>query len=129
MAFLFAIRWIALLGLIISAYALYVKRNLAIYKVYKPLCDIKDNVSCSKAFTSKYGSLTGWPNPIFGMIYYVAVFILTLYYDSRSILVLSMIALAGTLYLAYISYFKQKNFCLVCSSIYLINILIFVLSL
>ncbi|HLD02323.1 MAG TPA: vitamin K epoxide reductase family protein, partial [Candidatus Nanoarchaeia archaeon] len=81
------------------------------------------------AFLSKEGALTGLPNPIYGLAFYVIIFAATMYFQKELILYLSAIAVVASLYLAYISYFKQKNFCLVCSSIYLINILIFAFSL
>ena len=126
---IFWIRWLALMGILLSCYALYVKRTAERYRKYKPMCDINGSISCTKAFLSKEGALTGLPNPIYGLAFYVIIFAATMYFQKELILYLSSIALIASLYLAYISYFKQKNFCLVCSSIYLINILIFVLSL
>lgn len=125
---IFWIRWLALIGILLSCYALYVKKTAERYRKYKPLCDLAENISCTKAFMSKEGSLTGLPNPVYGLAYYILVFIATMYYQKELIFYLSIIAFATSLYLAYISYFKQKNFCLVCSSIYLINILIFAFS-
>ena len=125
---IYSVRWLSLLGFVLCAYSLHVMNNLRKYKSYKPLCDVKENISCSKAFTSKYGYLTGFPNPIYGLVFYTIIFISTLYYNTRLILYLSMLSVAFSLYLAYISYFKQKNFCLVCSTIYLINLLILLMS-
>tara|TARA_Y100000310_G_scaffold281791_1_gene302533 strand:- start:1440 stop:1796 length:357 start_codon:yes stop_codon:yes gene_type:complete len=110
---------LAWIGLIISVYALYVKLRVEHNRKFKPLCDIKKNISCTRAFTSKYGNLAILPNPLIGVIFYVLVLLLP-----QFLMVLSIIGLIATFYLAYLSA-EQRNFCLVCLSIYLVNILIF----
>jgi vitamin-K-epoxide reductase (warfarin-sensitive) len=118
---------LSMFGLILSIYALYVKIRSK-NKKYKPLCDIKKNVSCSKAFSSKYGKLIILPNPLWGIIIY-SVLIAGTYLDINFVTKsLIFLILLTTLYLMYLSYFKQKNFCLVCTGIYIVNILLFVFS-
>ena len=113
------IRLVAVLGFVISLYALYVKWRLS-NSSYTPLCDLREYVSCSRALTSKEGSLTGLPNPLFGLVYYALVFFFVPY-----VFYLSVVAFILSLYLAYVSYVQQKNFCVVCTAIYIINIVLF----
>ncbi|MBI2577028.1 vitamin K epoxide reductase family protein [Candidatus Woesearchaeota archaeon] len=119
---------LALLGFVISYYSLYVEKRFAQEKNYKPICDINDRISCSKAFTSKYGKFAGIPNPYLGFVFYLAVFLLAANGFAMAVFWLSAISLAGSLYLAYLQYFKVKTFCLVCTSLYVINILLAVYS-
>jgi len=120
------IRILASLGFLLSAYAFYVIKRTEKSDKYNPLCDVSENVSCTKAFISEYGSLMILPNPLFGMIFYTLMFIIG---EHKVILYLSSVAFAFTFYLAYLSYFKQKNFCVVCSAIYVVNTLLFLFSL
>ena len=46
-----------LLGMILSLFAFYVEMRKHQDKSYVALCDINEQVSCSKVFTSKYGNL------------------------------------------------------------------------
>lgn len=112
------------IGFIVSAYALWVEEHLK-HKGYRPVCNISKNISCSKAFSSHWGNLTGLPNSFFGLICYGAMILLTIFGAAYYVFGLSVLALLGTFYLAYISYFVQRNFCLVCTAIYVINIAIF----
>ena len=115
------------LGFLISVYAFYVERKLK-DKSYKAACDISEKVSCSKAFSSYYWKLFLIPNSVIGIFFYL-IFIILFYLNRIDILFfLSFLSLIFTIFLAYISYFKIKNFCLVCSAIYLINLLIFIFS-
>ncbi len=119
---------LSVIGFFISLYAFYVYKRASTHKNYKPLCDIRSNISCTKAFLSKEGRKLFLHNSLFGLIFYLLVFVLADVNKIKYIIPLAVIAVAGSLYLAYISYIKQHNFCLVCTSIYLINILILVFS-
>jgi len=119
---------LVIIGIFLSIYAINVKRKSARSKQYKALCDINDKISCSKAFSSREGSILGLPNPIYGVLFYLLVLIL--YQSGFKILLFYMVLIAclGTLFLAYVLYFRQKNFCIVCTMIYLINILLLITS-
>ena len=119
---------LAAIGLVLSVYAYYVGKKAKSEKKYTALCDINDKISCSKAFTSKYGSHFGISNTIFGSFFYALVFVLALYNLTSWVFYLSVLAVLGTVYLAYLLYVKVKSFCLVCSSIYIINILLLIFS-
>jgi vitamin-K-epoxide reductase (warfarin-sensitive) len=122
------IQILAMLGMILSVYSLYVEKRLERQKDYAPVCDISKKISCSAAFSSKYSKTLGIHNSILGIGFYVAIFILSLTYFASLVLYLAGIGMLITLYLAYSSYFKLKNFCLVCTSIYLVNILLLILA-
>ena len=111
------------MGFLLSAYSLRVKFK-ARSKHYKALCDIRDNISCSKAFTSKYGSIVFVPNSVFGLLFYPLLFYLASAGELMAVRYLSAAAVLGSFYLAYLL-FRTKNYCVVCISIYATNIFIF----
>ncbi len=119
----------AFIGLFLSLYAFRIQKHLKRIPSYKPICDLSDRVSCSRALTSKESALLFLPNSFYGMFYY---FILIICISESLILyahILSTLALLVSMYLAYILYFKQKNFCLVCWAVHVINVVLFVLLL
>ena len=122
------IQILAILGILLSSYALYVKGKAESDKSYIPLCDINKHISCTRAFLSREGSMTGLPNPLLGIIFYALIFLFDVMEYRNALWYLSLIALAGSLYLADVSYVRQKNFCLVCTAIYIINFLLVVVQ-
>jgi vitamin-K-epoxide reductase (warfarin-sensitive) len=119
---------ISLLGLLLSIYALYVERKIEIKKNYKPICDISEDMSCSKAFTSSYSRAAGFSNSTGGIIFYILMLSLIFLGYPEYVFYLSVGALLGSAYLAYVLYFRLKNTCIVCTAIYIINVTIFILS-
>ncbi|XP_071539939.1 vitamin K epoxide reductase complex subunit 1-like protein 1 [Panulirus ornatus] len=135
---------LAIIGIFLSAYALYVEVLKEIDRDYQAMCDISASISCSKVFTSKYGRgfgilgellgedhLLNQPNSIFGMIFYCLVIIMG---EIKSLKVAKFqrvfIGLSNlmSIYLAYLLYFVLKDFCIVCVSTYIVNILLTVLA-
>lgn len=123
-----SIQLLALLGFVLSYYAYTIEKKLQRSKNYKAVCDISKEMSCTTAFKSKYGHLAGFSNSVGGMVFYAAIYILTWMSLSPLIFMLAVFSFLGTLYLAYISFFKLKNFCMVCMSIYAVNILLLIIS-
>ena len=119
---------LALAGLLISLYAFYVQRRLRSTPSFSPLCDLKKNISCSKAFTSNAGYILGPSNIILGLIFYPVIIIVHYLGLTQYVYAFTFSAVIVSAYLAYLSYVKQKNFCLVCSAIYLINIALFIVA-
>ncbi|RMD67373.1 hypothetical protein D6817_01820 [Candidatus Pacearchaeota archaeon] len=121
-----AFELLALAGFFISLYSFLVTQKLAHKKNrnYKPLCDLSDRVSCTRAFTSPHGKLFKFHNSLLGMFFYPALILLNIL--SLTTLIKFLVALAAifSLWLAYISYIKMRNFCIVCSAIYLVNFLL-----
>ena len=118
----------SIVGLILSIYALYVGLRAKENKNYKAACDISDKASCTKAFSSSYGKMFGVSNSIVGAGFYLLVIFLAYYTQYKLIFYLSALSLLITIYLAYVLYIKMKNLCIVCTAIYLINILLFIFA-
>ncbi|KAJ8982540.1 hypothetical protein NQ317_005542 [Molorchus minor] len=123
-----------LVGLGLSLYSYTVEVQVELNKDYQPLCDINSHVSCTKAFKSEYGkgfgifdkqSILYKPNSLFGIMFYSMLGTLALS-NSNFVTLLSMISIAVSnimsLYFAYILYFILKDLCIVCVSIYVVNV-------
>ena len=123
-----AVKVLAVVGFVVSMYALSVELKARKNKSYRAVCDINESMSCTKAFTSSYGKLLFLPNSAYGLIFYCIMFVLAVLNQPHWMLYLAMLSFAGSLYLAYLSYVKMKNFCLVCTTIYLINALLLLFS-
>ncbi|MEK6880992.1 MAG: vitamin K epoxide reductase family protein [Nanoarchaeota archaeon] len=66
---------LAILGAILSIYSYVVEKKAEKSKEYKSICDINDKVSCTAAFTSSYGKILGIKNSIWGMGFYIFIFL------------------------------------------------------
>ena len=131
-----AISAAVILGFAVSFYAYKVERMTEDDPSYEAVCDISEHVSCTKAFSSEYGrglgifpvtSVLYLPNALFGLIFYTLVGALSCFTTyATSIMVLSLVVFSniGTIYLVYVS-IVIKNVCLVCVTIYIINIILF----
>ena len=119
---------LAIIGLGISAYALYVKQRLKKDKKYKPACDINKKISCSHVLNSPYANLFYLPNALVGIVLYAIIILAALLRLDTFILVLSSIAAMVSLILGYLL-LKLKKTCLVCIASYLVNIGLFIASL
>ena len=118
---------VAVIGLLLSLYTVYVERKLEKDKNYKAICDIGSS-SCTRVFSSKFGKTFGISNGIWGILLYIVVLVLTYLNLGDYVFYISILALIGSLYLAYTLYFRLKDFCLVCSGIYVVNLLLFIFS-
>ncbi len=119
---------ICLLGFLLSAYSFYVEKKLEKNRRYKAVCDINDHMSCTAAAKSEYSAVGGIPNSIKGMFFYPFMALLAWLGSVQIIFYLAAASMIMTFYLIYISYFKLKNYCLVCSGIYVVNALLFYFS-
>ena len=119
---------ITIIGFFLSAYAAYVEKRVAKDKGYRAACDISSRISCTKAFASGYGKVFGISNGLSGIIFYAFVFILLMLNLAPYIFYLSVLAVIGSIYLAYVLHFKVKAVCLVCYSIYAVNIFMLLVS-
>jgi len=118
----------AVIGFLLSIYTIIIEYKHNNGNNYKAICDIGENSSCTKAFKSEYGKIFGVSNSYLGILFYILVFSLTLTIYSRYVFYITVLAILASVYLAYIQYVKMKNFCLVCTSIYVINILLLIFS-
>jgi uncharacterized membrane protein len=128
----------AALGLAASATSTYVHYQLLTRPGYTSVCDVSATVSCTDAYLSEYGSFGGVPVAPIGVLYFVVVLLLAAFGARPKaaaresvpgyIFVLSTLALAFVLYLAYGSFFVLKAVCLFCLTTYVSVIAIFLIS-
>ncbi|XP_027049173.1 vitamin K epoxide reductase complex subunit 1 [Pocillopora verrucosa] len=132
-------------GIALSVYALHVEISKEHNKEYKALCDINEHMSCSKVFSSKYGTGFGLveplmgkdsplnvPNSIFGIIFYLLMFLLGLSSNKFAawlMFLFSLMSCAGSIYLGYILFYILHDTCVVCISTYVVNAILLVISL
>lgn len=126
---LIAIFTLSLIGFCISLYTYFVEQKIKSDATYKAVCDINDRISCSKPIKSEYSNIFYFSNAVIGMGFYTFVAVLA-YLNNLSLIA---IAAAGScivsVFLAYILYFKIKALCILCTSLYLVNLGILVLAL
>jgi len=113
---------IALIGLAISTYGIMVERNIQQSALYKPACDISSKISCSRPFLSTYNKMLGISNIWVSALYYCAIIVLTILNLQTITLLLTCAGVAVSAVFAYILYFKIQSLCLICTSLYIVNI-------
>ena len=118
---------LAIIGLTISVYGITVERKLAQDMNYKAACDISDTISCTRPMLSEYNKMFGISNSLAAALYYGAVLIAAIINIPLLLMIIVTIGLVTTLVCAYILYFKVKSVCLICTSLYLINIILAIL--
>jgi uncharacterized membrane protein/protein-disulfide isomerase len=126
-----------LLGLAASAASTYVHYQLIRNPNYQSFCDISTAVSCTKAYLSRYGTIAGVPVAVGGVLFFSVVLLLVWGSRRKSriedsgpayIFVLSTLALAVVLYLAYASFFVLKEVCPLCVTTYVAVVAVFIVS-
>ncbi len=68
------------------------------------------------------------PNSVLGLLFYPLVMILFFTSINNILLGLTFLAAAFSVYLAYSSLVHQKNICVVCTTIYLINVILYFMT-
>jgi uncharacterized membrane protein/protein-disulfide isomerase len=129
---------LTVIGLGSMTAAAYVSYRLATDPGFVSPCDVNATVSCTDAYLSAYGSLFGISVSLLGLCWFAAAFLLQA--SSRAtgvpqpenvpgyLFVLSIPALAFSLYLAYAAFFVLHTVCLLCLTADISIIAIFVLS-
>lgn len=117
------------IGLVLSAYAYNLEYNIKKNatdpnSTYKPLCDLSEQISCSKPILSPYGSVFGISNALVGILLYTAILLFALMGMKTMVFILSLLACCMSVVFAFILFTKIKVVCLVCISIYIVNILL-----
>lgn len=118
---------LAIIGLIISIYGITVERKLQQDMNYKAACDISDSISCTRPMLSEYNKMFGISNSLAAALYYGVVIIAAITNIPLLLMIVVTTGLITTLIFAYILYFKIKSVCLICTSLYLINIILAIL--
>jgi len=125
------IRGLASLGLLLSAYALYVEYRVQISPNFVALCDL-GRASCSKVLTSSGGHLFGVPNASLGLLFYFGVFMYTILtkFPARHYLYFTATSLsvAMSCYLAFLLH-SMGDLCILCIFTYIINFMLWLTSL
>ena len=127
-------------GVIVTLYAIYVEKTANSGK--KAMCDMSENASCSVVLTSPYArlmrmcfrlprnSIFNQPNTYYGLLFYIAVILYGVYpftlipFREYMLMGASIMSMSVCVILAYILYFKLKNFCAVCVVSWIINMVI-----
>ena len=125
-----------LAGLLLSLYAVGVKRAAAEDPDYVPQCDISEEVSCSKVMHSEYGnmlsligivdegSLWDQANSLYGAGFYLLSGIVSCVDTpgaNKILFALSAVSMTITAVLAYIMFFRIGAVCVVCLGTYVAN--------
>eukprot|EP00760_Papus_ankaliazontas_P025497 PhM_4_TR2746/c0_g1_i2/m.106885/K05357/VKORC1; vitamin-K-epoxide reductase (warfarin-sensitive) len=132
---MFVIRTLALFGLMLSLYAWHVEyemeRHAALGLHYQAACDV-GYFSCSKVFSSEYGHASqflGLPrvsNAVAGTGFYTAAMlisaVLPLSVSLPVLFFMYLVSFVGSVWLASILFFVLHDVCMVCISIYIVNI-------
>ena len=95
-------------------------------------CNISDYLSCSNANNSSYAKLLGIPVTILGILGFIFLIILSLEkikYSNHLMFYLSLISLLFMLYLTFAELFVINAVCVICISIAITTLIIFILSL
>ena len=124
------------IGFLLSTYALYVEWKFSesqrLGLSYKPMCDV-GAFSCTKVFSSEYGYLSqflpGMPkisNAVMGMLFYAG----ELLFETRTrvLFALSSFGIVASVGLFYVLTILLNDLCIVCTSIYVVNIVTFVVA-
>lgn len=115
-------------GLVISAVSLHHHYGTS----QSSFCDLGGNLNCDIVNRSTYSTLLGIPVALIGIVGYVLLGSLAIFFHSRSsvrtlLFPLSLAGLAFSLYLTYIEGFVLATWCILCLSslavIFLITIL------
>ncbi|KAB0793543.1 hypothetical protein PPYR_13163 [Photinus pyralis] len=131
--------FVSLCGLGLSFYSYMVELSVEQDENYVASCDFSEHMSCTKAFKSEYGkgfgilgrvvgedSVFNVPNSLYGILFYS--FMATVAFSDSTLT--TTIALGATIlsncssvYFASILIFVLKDLCLVCVTIYVINLI------
>ncbi|HXW85702.1 MAG TPA: vitamin K epoxide reductase family protein [Candidatus Bathyarchaeia archaeon] len=119
---------IALIGCAMSVYMLYLERALEQNYDYKAACDLSDYVSCSKVAKSPYSKIFGMQSGLISLVVYGIIAMCAFKERIELVMYLSGAMVVASVYLAYLIFFKIKAACPLCISMYVVNILLFILS-
>ncbi len=122
-----AIILLAVIGFCISVYTYLLERKIKVMPTYKPVCDISDRISCTKPMLSPYANIFFFSNALASTAYYIVVAILAALDAYRLLFFAAIAACLVSVFLGYLLYFKIKSFCILCTSLYIINFLILAL--
>ncbi len=115
---------LAVIGFCISLYTYLLEKKVKQNPGYKPVCDISDKISCTKPMKSAYANIFYISNALVGMVFYAVMAVGAFLNLHQLLFILACIGCIGSIVLAYFLFFKVKSFCLLCTSLYIINALL-----
>ena len=128
----------AVLGVVTSSAAAYVHYHLLFDPHYASFCDVNGTFNCSQVYLSRFGTAFGIPVALLGGIWFALATVLALAGLAGPasvresvpgyLFVLSTLALAVVLYLAYASIAILKTYCPLCLITYAAVIGLFLVS-
>src|SRR3989442_9511682 len=128
----------AVLGLVTSSAAAYVHYHLLFDPHYASFCDVNGTFNCSQVYLSRFGTAFGIPVALLGGIWFALATVVALAGLAGPasvresvpgyLFVLSTLALAVILYLAYASIAILKTYCPLCLITYAAVIGLFLVS-
>ncbi len=128
----------AVAGLLASGAAAYVHYRMLTDPAYVSFCDVSATVSCTEAYTSRFGTFHGIPVALFGAIWFAFATLLALTAVMARpaaaesvpgyLFAGSTLALAVVLYLGYASFVILKVVCLLCLTTYAAVIGLFLIT-
>lgn len=134
---------LCIIGIAICIYASDIERS---HGKVKRACDVSESMSCTLVLTSKYGhmakllfgldekSFFNMSNAQYGLFFYIGLLLFQFYpftmipYHDILFLIGTFTSVLASVGLAWILYFKLRNFCMVCVCMYIINLLMFTSS-
>ena len=117
---------LAALGMIISLYTNVLEQKIKKMPSYRPMCDISDAISCTKPMKSKYASLFYISNAWLAFAFYALVFVFAALHQQTFLLITVIAGCLVSCIFAYLLYFKIKSLCILCTSMYVINVLLLI---
>lgn len=129
--------WFALfaaVGLIASSTSTWVHYRILNDPTYASFCDVNASFSCTVAYTSQFGSVSGVPVAVFGVVFFAFTLLLIAICARSSaadnlpgyLFAASTIGLAVVLYLGYASFFILKTLCVLCLATYVAVVGLFI---
>ncbi len=137
-----ALLWVipvSILGIALSVELTRVYYNSWRDVEFDAMCSISERVDCISVALSPYSQIIGLPNSVFGIAFHSAAILLValqlfmkrrVFRHSRNYLfILAAAGSAYSIYLALVSSFALRTFCIWCTALYLVNIILFFLAL
>ncbi len=128
----------AVIGLGASTAAAYTHYHLLYDPTYRSFCDVSERISCTQVYLSRFSTIQGIPVAVFGALWFVVAGLLAVVGMSARdsvresvpgyLFVMSTLALAMILYLAYASFFLLKAVCILCLTTYAAVVGLFLVS-
>jgi uncharacterized membrane protein/protein-disulfide isomerase len=124
----------ATIGLVAASASTWVHTQILNDPTYSSFCDVNDSFSCTVAYTSQFGSVSGVPVALFGVIFFAFALLLIAMCARSSagenlpgyLFAASTIGLAVVLYLGYASFFILKTLCVLCLATYVAVVGLFI---